>query len=65
MSNRTLIEINHDYCPSSDKAEAALGEALANYMRCADKILLPPGVTFKHIRHHSEPDPMDGHGDPS
>ncbi len=24
---------------------------------------LPPGVTFKHCRHHSEPDPMVGRGD--
>lgn len=64
MSNRTLIEINHDYCPRPDQEEE-FGRRLANYMRSGDRRELPPGVTFKWMRHHSEPDPMKGRGDPS
>jgi hypothetical protein len=66
MSNRTLVELNHDHCPDlyDDNLEA-WAEAMAAYMRSGDKSCLPHGVTFKHIRHHSEPDPMAGHGDPS
>lgn len=57
MSNRTLIELNHDYCPR-DYAEAAeFGRQIANYMRCGGKEHLPDGVTWKHMRHHSEPCP--------
>ena len=65
MSNRTLIELNHDYSPSSMAEALSFGTALMDYMRAGDKTKLPRGVTFKHMRHHSSPDPMDGHGDPS
>lgn len=66
MSNRTLVELNHDYCPNP-RDEAALikwARAMAHYMGCADKSLLPNGVTFVNYRHHSEPCPLAGKGDP-
>ncbi len=67
MSNRTLVELKHDFCPNYQNDEAMLNwaHAMASYMRGGEKRWLPPGVTFKHRRHHSEPDPMSGHGDPS
>lgn len=58
MSNRTLVELNHDFCPGrSTQALAEWGAKMAAYMRAADRTELPYGVTFKHIRHHSDPDP--------
>jgi hypothetical protein len=67
MSNRTLVELNHDCCPRSDRPIELVrwAMAMASYMRSGDKTELPPGVTFKHMRHHSDPDPMQSHGDPS
>lgn len=67
MSYRTLVELNHDYCPSllDDAAVLKWGRQMAMYMAAAHKDDLPRGVTFKHLRHHSEPDPMKGNGDPS
>jgi hypothetical protein len=58
MSNRTLVELNHDYCPHGPTEEHDYGRALASYMRGADPAFLPPGVIRKHYRHHSDPDPM-------
>lgn len=67
MSNRTLIELNHDYCPSfgrgQDKAsgDAALLEwarRMQHYVASGDKSHLPDGVTWKHMRHHSESCPL-------
>ena len=60
MSNRSLIEFNHDYCPRNDEECLALGRALRAYMRGADTDELPQGVVRKHYRHHSDPDPMEG-----
>ncbi len=66
MSNRTLVELNHDYSPgTSDDALLRWARAMRTYFGSGDKRDLPQGVTFKHIRHHSEPDPMKGYGDPS
>ena len=66
MSNRTLVELNHDHCPRHNPTELlSWAEAMWRYMGSANKDDLPHGVTFKHIRHHSEPDPLDGLGDPS
>ena len=60
MSNRSLLEFNHDYCPRDEASCLALGMALQSYMRGADVDFLPPGVERKHYRHHSQPDPMEG-----
>ncbi len=66
MSNRTLVELNHDYCPPSNDVELLKwARKMRNYITSGDKDELPKGVTFKHIRHHSYPDPMQGRGDPS
>ena len=59
MSYRTLVELNHDFCPGrSPQALAEWAAKMVNYMSSGDKHELPYGVTFKAIRHHSEPDPM-------
>ena len=66
MSNRTIVELNHDFCPGrSNQALLEWAAKMADYMRSGDKSRLPYDVTFKHMRHHSEPDPMEGRGDPS
>lgn len=58
MSNRTLLEFNHDYCPKdADLLEWA--EKLRTYMSSGDKEYLPQGVEWKNMRHHSEPCPLD------
>jgi hypothetical protein len=58
MSNRTLVELNHDCCPREEEL-LEWAKAMRNYMSSGDKRKLPNGVTFKHMRHHSEPDPME------
>lgn len=58
MSNRTLVELNHDYCPRDGEVER-WGLAMQLYMRSGNKEFLPLGVAFKHFRHHSEPDPLN------
>jgi hypothetical protein len=55
MSIRTLVELNHDHSPDLGNEKTMLAWA---YMRSGDKEQLPRGVTFKHMRHHSAPDPM-------
>ena len=59
MSNRTLVEINHDYCPRDEAECLALGRALQAYIRAANREQLPQGVELKHYRHHSEPCPLE------
>lgn len=59
MSNRTIVELNHDACPRDDALsliEWAL--RMRYYMGNADPTYLPNGVTFLHYRHHSEPLPL-------
>ena len=66
MSNRTLVELNHDYCPrDTDEDLIKWAKAMRLYMGSGRKEHLPRGVTFKQTRHHSDPDPMQGIGDPS
>ena len=67
MSNRTIVELNHDYSPGCKfhgSEEEWLKKMMA-YYRSGRKEDLPQGVTFKHFRHHSDKDPMEGYGDPS
>lgn len=64
MSNRSLLEFNHDYCPRNDAECLRLGRALRAYMRSAQTEDLPSGVDRKHYRHHSSPDPMEGRETP-
>lgn len=56
MSNRSLLEFNHDFSPTTDVGYYKLGLALANYMRAADERELPPGVIRKYYRHHTHPE---------
>lgn len=58
MSNHSILEFNHDYCPATEDAEIKWARALVFYLHSGDKNLLPQGVTFKHIRHHSETEPL-------
>ena len=65
MSNRSTLEFNHDFCPRNGVELLKWAKVLRTYLGSGDKCDLPQGVTFKHMRHHSEPDPMEGKGDPS
>ena len=60
MSNRTLIEINHDFTGEIDKAPTgSLENALLRYLRSADKqnaeALEQFGIRVFGMRHHSDP----------
>ena len=58
MSNHSLVELNHDFRPGGSPDELIpWALAMRTYMGSGDPADLPPGVVFKHIRHHSEPDP--------
>jgi hypothetical protein len=57
MSNRTMLEFNHDYCPR-DEDLIAFAKDLQTYMRSGDPKLLPYGVTWFGMRHHSTPCPL-------
>jgi hypothetical protein len=55
MSNRTLIELNHDYCPT-DENLMAWAKAMQTYMRQLNpERNLPDGVRYVQMRHHSDP----------
>jgi hypothetical protein len=56
VSNRSVLEFNHDHCPTNDAECLALGRAMQAYMRGADVRELPPGVRRYDYRHHSDPD---------
>lgn len=55
MSNRTLIELNHDFCPRNEHLHP-WAEAMQRYMKSGDESYLPQGVTLLGKRHHSEPE---------
>lgn len=56
MSNRTLIELNHDYADAMEKAE--FHAALQRYLSCADRetadALSRFGARVVGMRHHSD-----------
>jgi hypothetical protein len=59
VSNRTIVELNHDYCPRDDAHELIeWALRMRYYMGNADPAYLPNGVTFLHYRHHSETCPL-------
>jgi hypothetical protein len=68
MSNRTIVELNHDYSPRNNVRDLLVWALqMRAYMGSADPDTLPNGVAFLHFRHHSEPCPLprqprDGHG---
>lgn len=57
-SNRTLIELNHDFCPQEPSELLEWATSIRDYMRTGETQYLPEGITFKHMRHHSEPEPL-------
>ena len=59
MSNRTLVELNHDYCPHTEEEIFRWAEAICHYMSSGDPERLPYGVTFKNRRHHSDTCPLE------
>lgn len=59
MSNRTLVELNHDYVPFNEERKAQWVEKMCRYMSSGDPKDLPTGVTFKNIRHHSTECPLE------
>lgn len=61
MSNRSMLEFNHDKLPQSFMDAVAWTDKLLAYLRTGEASRLPHGVTFFGERHHSEPCPL---GDP-
>ena len=62
MSNRSMLELNHDEMPTvSGEVLVAWAEMMAAYFRSGDPKHLPRGATFFNMRHHSEECPL---GDP-
>ena len=61
MSNRTMLEINHDTTPSTYEEKTKWVYAMVAYLSSGDPKRLPRGVTWFGMRHHSEDCPM---GDP-
>jgi hypothetical protein len=59
VSNRTLVELNHDYAPPRDDAGLLTwAQAMLNYLSSGDPKALPDGVAFLQCRHHSEGCPV-------
>lgn len=53
MSNRSLLEFNHDLCPKEEDL-LTWAAKLKTYITSGDSKELPQGVTFIAMRHHSE-----------
>ena len=58
MSNRSMLEFNHDYVPDTEAEKKEWLEMLLNYMASGSKSDLPYGVTFFYSRHHTDPCPL-------
>lgn len=61
MSNRSMLEFNHDYSPHGDDQINEFCAGIRDYLRSGDPKLLPYDVTWFGMRHHSDPCPL---GDP-
>lgn len=60
MSHRTLLELNHDYCPPDDPEKLLeWAKVMQLYLKSGDREFLPLGVTFFWRRHHSDPCPFE------
>jgi hypothetical protein len=60
VSQRSLVEINHDYCPhNDDKALLAWARKIQTYIGSGCPADLPDGIEVKWRRHHSDPCPFD------
>lgn len=58
MSNRTMLEINHDTTPHGHNARVRWVNAMCNYLSSGDPKQLPDGTTYFGMRHHSTECPM-------
>lgn len=58
MSNRSMLEFNHDLTPRDSEAQQRWAEQLVQYLTSGNRELLPYGVTYFNIRHHSEDCPL-------
>lgn len=58
MSNRSLLEINHDFAPRSGRDLERWAERMLMYLGSGDPACLPDGVTWFGMRHHTTPCPM-------
>lgn len=58
MSNRSMLEFNHDYYPNGKKEEEWFFQSILRYMRSGNAVDLPQGVTWFGMRHHSDPCPL-------
>ena len=61
MGNRTMLEINHDTTPHGDAELLEWAKKMKAYLSSGQPNLLPNGVTWFGMRHHSEECPL---GDP-
>ena len=61
MSNRTMVEINHDTTPHGHDEIVRWANAMVHYLSSGDPKLLPNGVTWFGMRHHTTDCPL---GDP-
>jgi hypothetical protein len=58
MSNRTLVEINHDYYPGTTDGKLLIwARCMCDYIRSGNPSDLPEGMIHKGLRHHSDPEP--------
>ena len=58
MSNRTMVEINHDTTPHTEAEKKAWVQAMCNYLSSGNPRDLPDGVTWFGMRHHTSDCPM-------
>ena len=54
MSNRTLVEVNHDYTPHNEESLLGRAKKFKRYLGSGEPKNLPGGVTYMGRRHHSE-----------
>lgn len=60
MSQRSLVEINHDYGPKLDDAELLVwAQKIAAYIRSGSREDMPDGIRVFWRRHHSDPCPFE------
>jgi len=58
MSNRTMLEINHDTTPHGHDEIVRWAKAMVQYLSSGDPKLLPNGVTWFGMRHHTTNCPL-------
>lgn len=58
MSNRTMLEFNHDCTPHGDDELLEWARQIQHYLSSGDPTLLPNGVTWFGMRHHTTDCPL-------